>query len=173
MKSCYKVYIEYGQAFQTTNEDIIQSFVFGLGEIAKKLTKADFAEVQNIITSGISAVMSRPVTDENHCSFDNAVSSLGKLVYYQTDLTESGFALAGQFLDLLPLKFDIEESCSVALLLFDQIVISNPIIVNEPSLTKTKQAVQRINEFRKEEDLFEQAELKKLEQVNQLLGLTN
>jgi hypothetical protein len=100
--------------------------------------------------------MNRPVNDDNGYTFDNAIGALGKVIYFQSEL-DKGTVLAGQFLSLLPVKNDLEESEAIVKLLLNETLNKNPVLVNDTVLPQVINAVKRINEFRqKEEEILDE-----------------
>jgi hypothetical protein len=168
----YKTFIQYATAYETTNEDIIQSIVWGFGSIAQRVPKDKWAEVETTVLGTINTILKRNVTEDNGCTFDNAVGALGKAIYYQTEANEKGYVLASQFLSLLPVKNDLEESENIVKLLLQELLNNNPIL-NEPNVMKeVKEAIKRINEYRtKEEEILDTEGLALLVTVVQTLGL--
>jgi hypothetical protein len=168
----YPTFIKYAMAYQTKNEDIIQSIVFGFGVIAQRVPKDKWPEIANTILSTINNVLARDVTDENECTFDNAVGALGKAIYFQTEVGECGYQLASKFLNLLPVKNDLEESENIVKLLLQELLNSNPILCEPTVLKNAKEAIKRINEFRtKEEEILDGEGLAMMVNVVQHFGI--
>jgi hypothetical protein len=168
----YPVFIQYSLANETASEDIIQSMVWGFGAIAQRISKDKWPEVEATVLNTINKILVRNVNDENGFTFDNAVSALGKVIYYQTKVDEKGCQLASQFLSLLPVKFDLEESESIVKLLLQELMNNNPILLEQNVLKEVKEAIKRINEYRtKEEEILDDEGLTLLVTVAQTLGL--
>jgi hypothetical protein len=155
-KNFYPTFIEMTVTnYRTTNEDILQSILFGLGVIAYRLPDDEFQKVADKILTPIITVMSRKVTDDNAYTYDNAVSAFGKYVISHSQKDQKGLEMITQFLSLLPLKNDLDESEDITKLLLQQISNQHPLLVNEITLPKLKEALVRTNEYRKsEEDFF-------------------
>jgi hypothetical protein len=140
--------------YRTTNEDILQSIIFGLGVIAYRLPSDEFQKIADKILGPIITVISRNVTDDNCYTYDNAISALGKYVISHCQTDQKGLEMISQFLSLLPLKNDLDESEDITKLLLQQIANQHPLLVNDVTSPKLKEALVRTNEFRKSEEEF-------------------
>lgn len=155
----YPIFIDLTSKYKDTNEDIIQSIVYGYGIICKRISREDFAKVKEQVATMIVNLIQRPVNEENELTFDNAIGALGKMVYYQLNNDETGNKMALTFVKLLPLKNDLEEGKEVCKELFMQIAKENPIIVNQNCLNELKEAVKRIRELNESEKFLEEVEV--------------
>ena len=141
--------------FQTDNEDILQSVVFGYGVIAKKLTKEEFKQYNQKVIGYIAKIMQREVNEDNGRTYDNAVSSMGKYIIYQCSVDNNSLAMAKQFIKLLPLKNDIDEGKAVCEEFFAQLKNNNPILVNEGNMGEIKQSLADIKALNDEKKFLE------------------
>jgi hypothetical protein len=154
-KNFYPTFLEMAVTnYRTTNEDILQSIIFGLGVIAYRLPDEEFQKVADKVLTPIITVISRNVTDENSYTYDNGVSAYGKYVLSHCQADQKGLEMISQFLSLLPLKNDLDEAEDITKLLLQQISNQHPLLVNEIALPKIKDALIRTNEFRKSEEEF-------------------
>jgi len=154
-KNFYPTFLEMAVIkYSTTNEDILQSIIFGLGVIAYRLPADEFLKVADKVLNPIITVLSRNVTDDNCYAHDNAVSAFGKYVLSHGQNDQKGLEMISQFISLLPLKNDLDESEDITKLLLQHISNQHPLLVNEAILPKLKEALVRTNEFRKSEDEF-------------------
>ena len=144
--------------FQTDNEDILQSVVFGYGVIAKKLTKEEFKQYNQTVIGYIAKIMQREVNEDNGRTYDNAVSSMGKYIIYQCNVDNNSLAMAKQFIKLLPLKNDIDEGKAVCEEFFAQLKNNNPILVNEGNMGEIKQSLADIKTLNDEKKFLEDQE---------------
>jgi ribosomal protein S13 len=175
-ENCLKFYPKFLELavdnFKTKNEDIIQSIVYGLGVIAERLSKEEFSKVQGKVLGYIVNILKRNVNDDNSGTFDNAIGALGKYVYKQSNNDAEGIALASEFIALLPLKNDFDEGEAVLRLFFENLLNQHPLLVNDSVLPKVKEAIQRIIEFRKEEEILDEEGLALFIQVCLVFGIT-
>jgi len=119
----HQLNLEIGQKFlevfgHTENIDVKQSVVYGLGVIAMQTPEGAFSvvkpQVQHCIHQMVSA--KDAYEEENVVATECAISSLGKLVYFQN----LGDEAAKHFLSLLPLKNEFEEARNTHKLLVQQ-----------------------------------------------------
>jgi hypothetical protein len=93
--------------------------------------------------------------DENAVATECAISSLGKMIYFQRggspDLLSNEVVL--KFLSLLPLKSEPDEAQATHKQFFEQIIAKNPQIFGSSgeNLVPVKEAIDRIYKTHKEE----------------------
>lgn len=129
----------------------MQSIIYAYGTIASKFTTEEFGKYETLIMNSINHLLSRPVTESNGLTYDNAVASFGKLVLKHFINSAESNNLLLQYLDLLPLKNDLEESEKVTVTLLRLLEQAHPLLTSESVLPAAKEAVTRINAFRIEE----------------------
>ena len=156
--------------YDTTNEDLLQSTVFGYGVICKKLTRDQFKEFNTPLITYIAKLMQREVNEDNGRTYDNAVSAMGKYLIYQSNNDDNSLNMAKQFIKLLPLKYDLEECRVISEELFNQIKNNNPLFVNDTTLPEIKQSIIDIKNLNDEKKFLEEQE-KNLKEVATKLGL--
>ena len=156
--------------YDTTNEDLLQSIVFGYGIICKRLTKDQFKEFNTPLITYIAKLMQREVNEDNGRTYDNAVSAMGKYLIYQSNNDANSLNMAKQFIKLLPLKYDLEECRVICEELFNQIKNNNPLFINDTTLPEIKQSIVDIKNLNDEKKFLEEQE-KNLKEVATKLGL--
>jgi hypothetical protein len=156
--------------YDTTNEDLLQSTVFGYGVICKRLTRDQFKEFNSPIITYIAKLMQREVNEDNGRTYDNAVSAMGKYLIYQSNNDANSLNMAKQFIKLLPLKYDLEECKVISEELFNQIKNNNPLFVNDTTLPEIKQSIVDIKNLNDEKKFLEEQE-NNLKEVATKLGL--
>ena len=154
----------------TTNEDLLQSIVYGYGVICKKLNKDQFKEYNAKIITYIANLMQREVNEDNGKTYDNAVSSMGKYLIYQSNNDANALNMCKQFIKLLPLKNDLDECKAVCEEFFNQIKNNNPLFVNDTNLPEIKQSLIDIKNLNDEKQFLEEQETN-LKEVATKLGL--
>lgn len=87
-----------------SNQAMSQTCIFGLGVLAARLPRGQFSLVDKTLIA-IDAVVKQHPTGTSNVA-DNAMSALGKLVYFQVENAD----VANKFLASLPLKTDNEEA---------------------------------------------------------------
>ena len=156
--------------YDTTNEDLLQSTVFGYGVICKRLTKDQFKEFNTPLITYIAKLMQREVNEDNGRTYDNAVSAMGKYLIYQSNNDANSLNMAKQFIKLLPLKYDLEECRVICEELFNQIKNNNPLFINDTTLPEIKQSIVDIKNLNDKKKFLEEQE-KNLKEVATKLGL--
>ena len=156
--------------YETENEDILQSIVFGYGVICKKLDKEQFKEYNVSIVTYIAKLMQREVNEDNGKTYDNAISAMGKYLIYQGDNNNDCLTMAKQVIKTLPLKNDLEEGKVICEELFNQIKNNNPIFVNEGNMEEIKQTIIDIKKLNDEKKFLEEQE-NNLKEIATKLGL--
>ena len=144
--------------YNTNNEDILQSTVFGYGVICKRLSKDQFKEYNANIISYIGKLMQREVDEDNGKTYDNAVSAMGKYLIYQSNNDANSMNMSKQFIKLLPLKYDLDECKVICEELFIQIKNNNPLFVNNENLPEIKQSIIDIKNLNDEKKFLEEQE---------------
>ena len=151
-------YIEFTSTFNTENEDILQSIVFGYGAVSKKLPKAEFAQFKPTVISFIAKIMQREVNEDNDRTYDNAIGALGKFVAYQCEQDQQSAAMSKQFIKLLPLKHDLEEGKSICAEFFSYIKSNNPLIMSNENIEEIKVTLNAIKELNAEKSFLDEEE---------------
>ena len=163
-------YITNTSNLDTTNEDLLQSIVFGYGVICKRLNKDQFKEYNAKIITFIANLMQREVNEDNGRTYDNAVSAMGKYLIYQCNNDANSLNMSKQFIKLLPLKNDLEECKVICEEFFNQIKNNNPLFVNDTNMPEIKQSLIDIKTLNDEKKFLEEQE-NNLKEVATKLGL--
>lgn len=122
-------FLKICRAIVTKNEDVIQNIIFGYGIFVERSDVDEYVPNAELISNSISNVITTmKATTKNGTCFDNAIASLGKVLFFKTQNSEEGLVLAKKFLDMLPLKHDLVESNSSLKLLCQQFLLGNPLI---------------------------------------------
>ena len=167
---CIRDFIDNTIKYETENEDILQSIVFGYGVICKKLSKEQFKEYNASIVTYIAKLMEREVNEDNGKTYDNAVSAFAKYLIYQGENNENCLNMAKQIIKTLPLKNDLDECKVLCGEIFEQIKKSNPMFVNEANMEELKQTIIDIKKLNDEKKFLEEQEAN-LKEVATKLGL--
>ena len=154
----------------TTNEDLLQSTVFGYGVICKRLNRDQFKEYNSTIITYIAKLMQREVNEDNGRTYDNAVSAMGKYLIYQSNNDANSLNMSKQFIKLLPLKYDLDECKVICEEVFTQIKNNNPLIVNDNNMDEIKQSIIDIKKLNDEKKFLEEQE-DNLKEIASKLGL--
>ena len=155
---CIRDYIDNTIKYETENEDILQSIVFGYGVICKKLSKEQFKEYNAPIVTYIAKLMQREVNEDNGKTYDNAVSAMGKYIIYQGNNSNDCLNMGKQIIKSLPLKYDLDECKVICAEIFQQIKNNNPIFVNEGNMEELKQTIIDIKKLNEEKKFLEEEE---------------
>ena len=155
---CINDFIDNTIRYETENEDILQSIVFGYGVICKKLSKDQFKQYNASILTYIGNLMQREVNEDNGRTYDNAVSALGKYLIYQSNNNNDSINMAKQIIKSLPLKNDMEESKVLCTEIFNQIKANNPIFMNDANIGELKQTIIDIKKLNDEKKFLEEQE---------------
>ena len=155
---CIRDFIDNTIKYETENEDILQSIVFGYGVICKKLNKEQFKEYNAPIVTYIANLMQREVNEDNGKTYDNAVSALGKYIIYQGNNSNDCLNMGKQIIKSLPLKYDLDECKVICGEIFEQIKNNNPIFVNEGNMEELKQTIIDIKKLNDEKKFLEEQE---------------
>ena len=98
----------------------------------------------------------RNITDENAITYDRAIRSFGKYIYYKCYNDEIGYNLALKFVKLIPPIHDLAESEKVCVEFLDQINEErNNILLQEEIKEETKNAVNRIIQLNQQENFID------------------
>ncbi len=170
VKMFVPLFIENTANFKTENEDILQSVVYGYGVIAKKLEQAEFKQFNSTVITYIANIMSREVNEDNEKTYDNAVGAMGKYVLYQCPNDANSLTMSKQFIKLLPLKHDLDESKAVAEELFAQIKKNHPLIMNEAVANELKESLKCMKQLNDEKKFLEEKE-EELKEILAKFGL--
>ena len=155
---CINDFIDNTIRYETENEDILQSIVFGYGVICKKLSKDQFKQYNASILTYIGNLMQREVNEDNGRTYDNAVSALGKYLIYQSNNNNDSINMAKQIIKSLPIKKDIVESKVLCTEIFNQIKANNPIFMNDANMGELKQTIIDIKKLNDEKKFLEEQE---------------
>ena len=167
---CIRDFIDNTINYNTDNEDILQSIVFGYGVICKKLSKEQFKEYNAIIVTYIAKLMQREVNEDNGKTYDNAVSAMAKYIIYQGNNDNNCVNMGKQIIKSLPLKYDIDECKVLCEEIFIQIKKNNPIFVNEGNMEELKQTIIDIKKLNEEKKFLEEQEAN-MKEIATKLGL--
>ena len=167
---CIRDFMDNTIKYETDNEDILQSIVFGYGVICKKLNKDQFKEYNASIITYIAKLMEREVTEDNGKTYDNAVSALGKYLIYQGNNSNECLNMGKQIIKNLPLKNDLDECKVLCEEVFNQIKNNNPIFVNDANMEELKQTIIDIKKLNDEKKFLEEQE-NNLKEAAAKLGL--
>ena len=167
---CIRDFIDNTINYNTDNEDILQSIVFGYGVICKKLSKEQFKEYNAIIVTYIAKLMQREVNEDNGKTYDNAVSAMAKYIIYQGNNDNNCVNMGKQIIKSLPLKYDIDECKVLCEEIFVQIKKNNPIFVNEGNMEELKQTIIDIKKLNEEKKFLEEQEAN-MKEIATKLGL--
>ena len=138
------------------SEIILSNIIEGYGIICEKEDKKIFSEKFKNIIIFIQKILQRNKTDENLSTYDRAIISLGRYIYYQCNEDEYGYNLAKEFMKLLPAVNDLDESDKICSEFFDQInETQNKLLLDERNKDYTKQALQRIIELNQTEQFID------------------
>ena len=118
----------YEQYKDEEDRDIVQSLSFGLGVIASRVSNDQFSFYAKRVYSILEEVINVPerLSEENSYATENALSSLLKLVYYQKDTWKISDAKVREYLEILPLRDDLDEALALNKLLIEQVENKNP-----------------------------------------------
>ena len=139
---------------------------------ASNIRKELFSHIETLSykeldTLGNSTLVTRMTSDinliqnENTAAYtrDNAISALGKYLYFQSDLDDKDKAMFTEFLKMLPLKEDLEESKAVFQEFVNQINSNNPIVANDANIPFIKESLIRFKELNDQEHFLEESEI--------------
>ena len=167
---CIRDFIDNTIKYETDNEDILQSIVFGYGVICKKLSKDQFKEYNATIVTYIANLMQREVNEDNGRTYDNAVSAMAKYIIYQGNNSNDCLTMGKQIIKTLPLKYDLDECKVLCEEFFNQIKNNNPIFVNDGNMEELKQTIIDIKKLNDEKKFLEEQEAN-LKEIAGKLGL--
>lgn len=139
------------------NEDLLQSIVFCYGVICERTNKETFnTKYKDVILGLIINIIQREKNDANELTFDNAIGAMGKYIYFQSENNATGIGMASQFIQLLPLKADLDEGKNVCKLFFNKIGENHPFLINDTNTPLIKEAVKRIITLNKKEHFLDE-----------------
>ena len=152
------------------NEGILSIVVEGYGIICEREDKKIFKEKFNDIPIFIKKLLQRNKTSENSSTYAKAIRALGKYIYHQCDEDDYGYNSAKEFLKLLPVTDDLDESDIICSEFFDQINESkNKLLMDDRNKEETKNAIQRIMSLNSTEQFID--DVTKLIASSMILGL--
>lgn len=138
------------------SEIILSNVIEGYGIICEREDKKIFSEKYKNIIVFIQKILQRSKTDETLSTYDKAIRSLGRYIYYQCNEDDYGYNLAKEFVKLLPAINDLDESDRICSEFFDQINdVQNKLFLDERNKDDAKQAVQRIIELNQTEQFID------------------
>lgn len=153
----YMEFIDLSYNYQTENEDILQSLVYGYGLICKRLDKNEFQKIKAKVVPFIGNLIQKEQI--GGYTKDNAIGAMGKYLYFQSNLDDNDKNMAGAFLKMLPLREDLEESKAVFEEFYAQIKANHPIICNDANIPAIKEVLTRIKELNDKEHFLEESEV--------------
>lgn len=158
-------------SIQTKSEDIIQNIIFGYGIFVERSSPEEYIPYSEIISTTISGIITRKVTSENGEAFDNGIATLGKVLYFKTQNTDEGHQLAKKYLEMLPLKHDLDESRDSIKLLCNQFLSQNPLINNGQHTETIKNIFTKVEKLsEKEESVLDNEAKELISKVRQVLN---
>lgn len=152
------------------DRSVLQSCGFGFGVIAQRAPHDTFAQYSKPVLERLVSLITDPEAqeDDNVYSYENCISSLGKLVYFHTDGNVVNRDTCGMFLSLLPLQEDNEEAQPTNNLFFEQVLAGNQALMVHKE--HVMQAVQRIKEYHEQNPDLETIDEEGLAKLAQILG---
>ena len=168
------VALEYFQRMQKMqeSENILPYIIEGFGIICERqdnlLFEQNFSNIFDFIKN-------KTQTNKENIIHDKAVRAFGKFIYYKCDVSnklseEDKIKNTIDFLNLLPVTFDLNESDKICEELFDQITDEScRLLLNDKTIKKTKNAVKRIIDLNSKENFIEN--LTKLLKTTLSLGI--
>ena len=116
------------------DRQIIQSIKYGVGVVAQRASKQQFAEYLAPTFDLLNKVLSEGDCRENEdkaIATECAIGALGKLVYFQFDGALVTDKVASSFIGLLPLVAEPEEAQNVHKQFFKMVLAGNAGVVGE------------------------------------------
>ena len=168
------VALEYFQRMQKMqeSENILPYIIEGFGIICERqdnlLFEQNFSNIFDFIKN-------KTQTNKENIIHDKAVRAFGKFIYYKCDVSnklseEDKIKNTIDFLNLLPVTFDLNESDKICEELFDQITDEScRLLLNEKTIEESKNAVKRIIDLNSKENFIEN--LTKLLKTTLSLGI--
>lgn len=124
-----KVFLHHAE--KSEDLGILQTAMFGLGCIAKRMDKASFAAIKEGVVQLCKGILQHPKanSEERGHLTDNTIGALGKIAMFQYQIGDKLSAdILTTFLQLLPLKHDEEEGQAIHKLLMEQILGRNEFL---------------------------------------------
>ena len=138
------------------SEKILSEVASGYGIIFERQDNSIFKEKFSNSFTFIQKILERNITDENAITYDRAIRSFGKYIYYKCYNDEIGYNLALKFVKLIPPIHDLAESEKVCVEFLDQINEErNNILLQEEIKEETKNAVNRIIQLNQQENFID------------------
>ena len=168
------VALEYFQRMQKMqeSENILPYIIEGFGIICERqdnlLFEQNFSNIFDFIKN-------KTQTNKENIIHDKAVRAFGKFIYYKCDVSnklseEDKIKNTIDFLNLLPVTFDLNESDKICEELFDQITDEScRLLLNDKTIEESKNAVKRIIDLNSKENFIEN--LTKLLKTTLSLGI--
>jgi len=130
---CNNEFLKYfvNLAENSQNLDVVQTAIFGLGVIAKRMDRQSFSQLKTGVLNICSNILQNPnaKSEERALLTDNAIGALGKIALFQYQLNDKlSQDTMMQFLQMLPLKNDTEEAQTIHKLLLSQIASQNEFL---------------------------------------------
>ena len=152
------------------NEDILANIIEGYGIICQREDKKIFNDKYKNIIIFIQKILQRNKTSENIVTYAKGVKALGKYIYNQCNEDDYGYNLTKDFLKLLPVEEDLDESDKICSDFFDQINESkNKLIIDDRNKEETHEAMKRIMALNSKEQFID--DVTKLIAASMNLGL--
>ena len=152
------------------NENILSNVIEGYGIICEREDKNIFKEKYENIFIFIKKILQRNKTNENMITYAKAVRALGKYIYNKCNEDDYGYTLTKEFLKLLPVSDEWDESDLICSELFDQINdFHNKLLLDDRNKEETKDAIKRIMSLNANEKFID--DVTKLIAVSMNLGL--
>lgn len=124
-----KTYINFAESTQDLG--VMQTAIFGLGVIAKRMDRQTFSQLKDGVINLCRGIIQNPAakSEERALLTDNAIGAMGKIALFQYQMNDKfSQDLLMQFLQMLPLKNDVEEAQDVHKMLLSQILSHNEFL---------------------------------------------
>lgn len=173
LNNVHRKFIDFSTKFQTSNQDILQSVVWGFGELARRLDSTTFEAVREVILSTIFFLIQRTdaFSSTNGECTDNAIGAYTKFVIYQCKDDNTGLEAGSKVLDMLPLKNDLGEGADIMKHLFNAILNKHSVISHSGLSGKIVSVIQNVTKLRKEDEFLDDEGLALYIQVINALGI--
>jgi hypothetical protein len=164
-----------GFASSQKNLDILQSSVYGIGAVAKRMDQRTFSDFKfECLTLLSNIITASDAFSEDKCiCTDNTIGALGKIAIYQGVANDSTSAqVLNKFLELLPLKNDSDEAQAIHKLFLEEIVTKNAYLVScsQEQQNAMLQAIQNIRDEDKKNPESELVDDKTRTFIESLIG---
>ena len=118
------------------DNDVLQSAIWGLGAVAKRTPPSLFQPLVKPSLLAIDGILSHPEAfgEDKIDMTENCIGALGKVAIYQTN----DLAALKKFLQLMPLKNDMEEAQDINGWFLTLISQKNPKLLSQECQSLTK-----------------------------------